>query len=75
MIALPREPLETAEIKAREVGRLIKSAMPEGWGFCLVLSSYGDGGFCTYVSSVEREGAVKMLRELLDKIERNDKEA
>lgn len=69
-----REPLETAENVARKIGRLIGGVMPKGWGFCLVLASHGDGGFCTYVANLERDGAVKMLRELLENIERNKEE-
>ena len=70
-----RAPLESAEVTARKIGERLAEKMPPGWGFTLVLASYGEGGFCTYISSVQREGAVKMLHELLDKIERNEQGA
>ena len=69
-----REPLEKAEIKAREIGKIIKSQMPDGFGFTLVLYSYGENGVMTYLSSGQREDCIKMLRECADKIENNEKE-
>jgi hypothetical protein len=69
---MDRAPLEEAEVVARRVGRIIGSMMPKGWGFTLVIASHGADGFCTYVANLERDGAVKMLRELLVKIERNE---
>jgi len=70
-----RAKLEEAEVIARRVGRLIGARMPPGWGFALVLSSFDEGGFCTYVSNVERGSCVGMLRELVEKIERGEPEA
>jgi len=67
-----RAPLETAEVVARDIGRIIKRAMPPGWGFFLLLSSFDEppAGFWTYLASIEREGAIKFLREAADKIEK-----
>lgn len=67
-----RSTLDQAIEHAKELGRQLKQEIPEGWGFCLVLASYGEGGFMTYLSSVEREAAMKMLRKLLTKWENND---
>lgn len=72
-----RASLEAAEGKARELGRKIKKRMPEGWGFILILSSFDEDPedrVMTYLASVERAGAIKMLRELADKIERAEPE-
>lgn len=64
-----RAPLETAEVVARSIGRLIADACPPGWGFVLTLGTYGEGGCVTYLSNIEREDAIKMLREMIQKIE------
>ena len=64
-----RAPLEAAEVRVAEIARILKSAMPEGWGFFLCLTSFGDGGFFTYLSNLERSSAVKFLRETADKLE------
>lgn len=71
-----RAGLEAAEIAARRLGRKLKEKIPKGWGFVLVLSSFGekDEGFKTYLSTIEREGAVKLLREMADAIEGKEKE-
>lgn len=65
-----RAPLENAEVVARDIGRLIKGACPPGWGFALILASYGQDGFMTYLASMRREDAIKLLRETADKIEK-----
>ena len=66
-----RATLEEAENEARKLGRLIKSNMPQGFGFTLVLYSYGADGVMTYLSSGVREDCIKMLRECADAIETN----
>ena len=66
---MPRATLEEAEIKCRDIARKIKSEMPKHWGFLLILTSHGEKGFSTYLSSVERECAVSLLRETADSIE------
>ena len=55
--------------KAKETGRYIKSQMPPGWGFVLILASYGDEGAMTYLSSIDRETCIKMLKEFIHKQE------
>ena len=63
--------LREAEEKARVIGRRIKGEMPTGWGFSLVLYSFGEGGAMTYLSSGNREDCIKMFKELLENIETN----
>lgn len=60
-----REPLETAEVYAQRLARILKSAMPQGWGFLLFLVSFGEKGFTTYVSNCDREDAIRMVEEWL----------
>jgi hypothetical protein len=59
------------EQKLKEIGRLLRETMPEGCGFTLLISSYGEGGSMFYVSSVERQDAINMLREFIQKAEAN----
>lgn len=65
-----RASLEEAEVAVRRVGRTIGDQMPKGWGFVLVMASHGEDGFATYLSNMEREGTVKLLREMADKVDR-----
>lgn len=64
-----RADLAEAEAKARELARTIKKDLPTGWGFMLILASYGADGFMTYISSCDREDAKKMLVDLFKKFE------
>jgi hypothetical protein len=64
-----RATLEQAEVKAWKIGRLIGGQMPKGWGFTLILSSYGEKGFLTYISNIQRDGMIKTLRETADQLE------
>ena len=59
------------EQKLKEIGDWLRSSMPEGWGFILLISSYGPGGATFYMSSVERQDAVNALREFIQKAEPN----
>ena len=52
----------------REIGRVLKAAMPPGWGFTLLLFSYGGDGFLTYLSSAERPDMIAALEEMLTKL-------
>ncbi len=70
-----RSPLEAAEVKCREIALLLKDVMPPGWRFVLILASEGEGGFMTYMANAQREGAIKLLRELAEKIEKDAKKA
>jgi hypothetical protein len=56
---------EDVERKLYSIGRMIGEDMPEGWGFLLMIASYGEGGMTFYLSSMERAGAIKMLEEFL----------
>lgn len=69
-----RQPLEKAEIHARDIGRILKASMPEGWGFVLLLVSKGSVGVMTYLSDCRREDIIKFLKEMVVKFEANEKE-
>ena len=53
---------------ARQLGAGLKVATPEGYGFMLMVMEYGEGKNCFYISSVQREDAIKMLEEMLEKL-------
>lgn len=67
-----RAPLETAEVVARKIGTSIGSVLPPGWCFTLILASIGEGGYTTWISSIEREDTIRLLREVADKMERGE---
>jgi hypothetical protein len=65
----PRFEVENDEVKAllRDISRIIKSQMPDGWGFTLLLFSYGAGGDLFYMSSAQRDDMIKLMREFIAK--------
>lgn len=52
------------------IARLIKGAMPDNMGFVLMVFDFGPQGFCSYMSSAEREDTIRMMRDLCDQLER-----
>lgn len=70
---MDRAPLESAEVEAKKIARILKDNMPDGWGFTLILYSYGGEGFMTYLSTGQREDCIKMLEELLLKMKNNER--
>lgn len=60
-----------AEAKLKEIGRVLKASMPPGFGFTLLITSYGDGGSLFYVSSCERDSMIATMREFIQKHEHN----
>lgn len=67
-----RATLEEAETYCRRIGRFLKAYLPNGWGFTVLLTSYGDNGLTTYISSCKRPDMIKALREMADKLERGE---
>ena len=66
-----RATLEEAERKTGEIGKLIGSQMPKGYGFALLLFSFGDDGFMNWVSNAQRPDMIKALRETADRLEKD----
>lgn len=64
-----RASLEEAEIAAQRLARQIDAGTPAGWRFMLFLASEGYAGYSTYVSNVERESAIEMVREWLARMD------
>jgi hypothetical protein len=49
----------------QELGGRIGAALPEGWGFNLLLFTYGAGGSLFYISSAERQDVIAVMREYI----------
>lgn len=62
---------EVAEKTLHNIGRIIKTQIPKGYGFSLILADYGDSGGVFYISSMDREGFVGTIKELLPKLEKD----
>jgi hypothetical protein len=56
------------QAQAVKVAQRVRHAVPTGTGFCLVLFDFHAKGNMAYASSAQRERAMMMLRELLDKM-------
>lgn len=67
-----RPKLEEAEAASRRLARIVDSEVPNGWGFGLLLFSYGDAGHITWISSANREDMARALHELLGRWEKNE---
>ena len=59
------------EAKLRDIGMRLKDSVGQipGYGFALMLFSYGEGGDFFYISSAERTSMVNLLREWIQKLE------
>lgn len=54
----------------RRIGALIGKELPAGWGFNLLLFTYGEGGSLFYISSAERADVINVMKEYIAKFER-----
>ena len=63
--------LRMLESTARVVGVRIEQALPPGVGFTLLLFTFGEGGWLTYLSSAQRADMIRTLREALAKLEQH----
>lgn len=82
---MPADPRPTgpmlAEIEehARGIGNVIGNVLDEAYGpktvgFCLMLFTFGEGGWSTYLSNADPKDMIAALRELADKREQQLKE-
>ncbi len=51
----------------RSLGEFLGNKMPEGWGFNLMLFTYGEGGALFYISSAQREDVIKVMKEWINR--------
>lgn len=68
MAASKRASLEQAEQAARSIGQRLAREMPAGWGFILWLESFGPDGFATYLSTIERDDAIRSIEEWIQQM-------
>jgi len=50
---------------AKDLGRLIAEQLPDGWGFTLLLFSFGPGGSLSYLSNADRSDMLQMMKEFI----------
>ncbi len=66
--------LEHMEMEAQKIGRLIGETLKEKYDgkvhFCLILAS-NEAGWFTYVSNVERNSMIELLKETIEKISKD----
>ena len=62
---------EQAEEMLKEIGQLLRSACPEGYGFSLLIFSFGAGGNMFYTSNAQREDMIKAMQEFIQKFRAN----
>ena len=62
---------EKVEASMKDIGNRIRSMMPEGYGFSLLIFSYGEGGSMFYTSSADRHDVIAAMREFIAKHEEN----
>jgi len=64
---------EDLELLLEKLGHSLKDAMPPDHGFTLVISSFEPGGGTFYISSIQRADALKILKEVVERIEKQIK--
>ena len=57
---------EEAERVLHNVGAMLGTIMPPGFGFALELFTFGEGGSLFYTSNARREDMIRMLREMIE---------
>lgn len=60
-----------AEEKLNTIGQSLRSSMPSGFGFVLLIASFGEGGAMFYTANCNREDVCNMMREFIAKHEPN----
>ncbi len=60
---------EDIEFKMREIGEIISGVLPAGWGFNLLVFSFGAGGSMFYISNAERQSMIDAMNEFIKKQE------
>lgn len=60
---------EEIEKLLNDLGRMIKQIVPDGYGFNLMIFSYGEGGDMFYISSAQRQDMINAMKEFIAKYE------
>jgi hypothetical protein len=51
----------------QKIGRELKDQMPKGWGFSLLVFSYGEDGAMFYLSSAQRADMILAMQEFIQR--------
>lgn len=51
----------------KDIGKMIGPLMPKGFGFTLMVYSFGEGGSMFYISNAERDDMLKAMGEFIEK--------
>lgn len=62
---------EKAEAMLKEIGQILKVACPSGYGFSLLVFSFGEGGNMFYTSNAQREDMIRAMQEFIQKFREN----
>jgi predicted secreted protein len=62
---------EKAEKVLKDIGESLRSAMPDGYGFSLLIFSFGPGGDMFYTSNSDREDMIRAMEEFIQKFRGN----
>lgn len=59
--------IQNNEIKLllNDIANVLGPSMPEGWGFCLYVFTFGSEGSMFYVSNAERSTMIQALQEFI----------
>jgi hypothetical protein len=60
-----------AEAMLKELGGILKNICPHGYGFSLLIFTFGQGGNMFYTSNAQRDDMIRAMRELIQKFEPN----
>jgi hypothetical protein len=50
---------------AKDIGRIIADQLPDGWGFTLLLFTFGPGGSLSYISNADRSDMLLTMKEFI----------
>ena len=62
---------EEVEKLLKDIGQRLKSAMPPGYGFNLMIFTFGEGGNMFYCSNAQREDMIRAMQEFIAKFREN----
>jgi len=52
---------------AKDIGRIIADQLPAGWGFTLLLFTFGPGGALSYISNADRSDMLLTMKEFINR--------
>lgn len=71
---MPNAPHEQYEVEnpaikvlMNDIGKALGAQMPKGWGFTLLMFTYGPDGDMFYISSAQRDDMLRAMAEFIQK--------